>query len=138
MDNQHKSPTTPMNPEIKAQWVAALRSGEYKQGVGYLHRDDTFCCLGVLCDLAIKAGAPEVEENRHPAGSMSTYNGSELVLPSSVMEWAGLSSSDPILVDESREVNECLPVSEFNDSGVTFNGGGFTFNEIADLIEAQL
>ena len=131
MDNQHESLITPMNPEIKAQWVAALRSGEYKQGNEYLHRGDTFCCLGVLCDLAIEAGAPEVKENRHPDGSISTYNGSESYLPSSVVEWAGLSCSDPFLVFKSGEVNECHPVSDFNDCGATFD-------EIADLIEAQL
>lgn len=44
---------TKMNPEIKAKWVAALRSGDYEQGRGYLHRGG-FCCLGVACDLFIK------------------------------------------------------------------------------------
>ena len=138
MDNQHENPATPMNPEIKAQWVAALRSGEYEQGAGYLHRGDTFCCLGVLCDLAIKAGAPKVKEYRHPAGSMSAYNGSELNLPPSVIEWAGLSCSDPFLVFKCGEVSERHLISDFNDGGLTFNEGGLTFNEIADLIEAQL
>jgi hypothetical protein len=37
---------------LKTKWVAALRSGDYKQGTGVLRRnDDTFCCLGVLCDI---------------------------------------------------------------------------------------
>jgi hypothetical protein len=40
-----------MNPEVKARWVAALRSGEYKQGKGALRLNNKFCCLGVLCDL---------------------------------------------------------------------------------------
>jgi hypothetical protein len=40
-----------MDAEIKAKWVQALRSGEFKQGVAKLHdpQDNTFCCLGVLC-----------------------------------------------------------------------------------------
>src|ERR1700722_19140718 len=40
-----------MDPALKAKWVAALRSGEYKQGDGKLHNrtDDSYCCLGVLC-----------------------------------------------------------------------------------------
>lgn len=43
--------------ELKAKWVKALRSGEYKQGHGSLCRraDDgsySFCCLGVLEDVA--------------------------------------------------------------------------------------
>ena len=45
-----------MDPEVKARWVAALRSGEYKQGKFALctrsgfqgQEGDTFCCLGVI------------------------------------------------------------------------------------------
>ena len=55
-----------MKPEIQAEWVAALRSGEYKQGTGVLRSEaNEFCCLGVLCDLAVKAGvAVEVQQKR--------------------------------------------------------------------------
>ena len=48
----------PMNPQIKAQWVADLRSGQYEQGNGYLNADGKLCCLGVLCEQAVKAGVP--------------------------------------------------------------------------------
>lgn len=37
-----------MQPELKAKWVAALRSGEFKQGKERLEKDGRFCCLGVL------------------------------------------------------------------------------------------
>ncbi len=41
-----------MNAEIKERWLKALRSGEYKQGQGQLHKEDhSFCCLGVLVDV---------------------------------------------------------------------------------------
>lgn len=41
-----------MNKELVDRWLEALESGEYKQGRGSLHpKGDTFCCLGVLCDL---------------------------------------------------------------------------------------
>lgn len=131
MDNQRKNPTTPMDPKIKAWWLEALRSGEYKQGTGYLRRGDKFCCLGVLCNLAVEAGAPKVEEDLLPDKNVSTYSGAESVLPSSVMEWAGLKDSDPTLVVGSGGASDYRPVSDFND-------GGATFNMIADLIEAQL
>lgn len=38
-----------INPEFKAKWVAALRSGEYTQGTGNLYNpySDSYCCLGV-------------------------------------------------------------------------------------------
>ena len=40
-----------MNENAK-KWVAALRSGEYKQGQYNLRSDqDHFYCLGVACDL---------------------------------------------------------------------------------------
>jgi len=46
--------------EVRAAWVEALRSGEYQQGQDALHKvtgnGSLFCCLGVLCDLAVKAG----------------------------------------------------------------------------------
>lgn len=45
-----------MNKAIKRKWVAALRSGKYKQGGGELRyeRDEgdiRHCCLGVLCEV---------------------------------------------------------------------------------------
>lgn len=46
-----------MKPEIAALWTAALRSGEYKQGIGHLNSSGGFCCLGVLTDLFVKACA---------------------------------------------------------------------------------
>ncbi len=43
-----------MNDAVKA-WVAALRSGDYKQTTGQLNKtvldEQRFCCLGVLCDI---------------------------------------------------------------------------------------
>ena len=44
-----------MNPRIKANWIAALRSGKYRRTTHSL-RDQRpgkhigYCCLGVLCD----------------------------------------------------------------------------------------
>lgn len=40
-----------MDPEIKAKWIAALRSGRYPQTRAALRTDVGYCCLGVLCDL---------------------------------------------------------------------------------------
>jgi len=41
-----------VNKQLKAEWVKALRSGEYKQGRLRLQRGDSYCCLGVLCEVA--------------------------------------------------------------------------------------
>lgn len=52
--------TAKLKPEVKAEWLAALRSGEYKQCSGALKKisntETTHCCLGVLCDLHAKKG----------------------------------------------------------------------------------
>ena len=41
-----------MDAKLKADWVKALRSGEYRQTRGVLQHGDAFCCLGVLCVVA--------------------------------------------------------------------------------------
>ena len=47
--------TTTLTPEqreaIYHAWIAALRSGQYKQGQYYLESCGKFCCLGVLCHM---------------------------------------------------------------------------------------
>lgn len=53
-----------MDADLKARWVAALRSGKYKQTTdGYLaigSEDDdgtfAYCCLGVLCEILAPGG----------------------------------------------------------------------------------
>jgi hypothetical protein len=117
-----------MNPDIKARWVAALRSGDYKQGTGVLHKADAYCCLGVLCDLHIKefGGAWE----RMEYAEEHAYMDHSALLPPAVCDWAGISGED----DETRR-NPCAqsykPLSSQNDSGSTFP-------KIADLIEKHL
>ncbi len=46
-----------MDAQLKAKWVEALRSGEFKQGHYELKNEDDdtrYCCLGVLCVVADK------------------------------------------------------------------------------------
>lgn len=58
-----------MKTELKQKWLDALRSGKYKQGKGLLRdRNDCFCCLGVLCDVAGMRWIPGATEDYAPAG----------------------------------------------------------------------
>lgn len=42
-----------LTAELKAKWLAALRSGKYSQGVYLLHdQDGGYCPLGVLMDVS--------------------------------------------------------------------------------------
>ena len=48
-----------INSKLKARWIAALLSGEYKQGKEALYNnlDDSYCCLGVLLHIGGANGA---------------------------------------------------------------------------------
>ena len=112
-----------MNPEIKAQWLAALRSGEYRQGKGELEGSGgRFCCLGVLCHLAHKQGV--VERTDGPEGQ-GWYDDEDARLPYSVRDWSGM-TSDIGLIEEGKASLVFL-----NDLD------GRTFDQIADVIEKE-
>lgn len=115
-----------MKPGIKAKWVAALRSGEYMQGSGRLRRpdDNSFCCLGVLCNIHAQKHPAVASQERYAC----QYLGAECYLPDEVVKWAGLVSriGGRVVIDGCSGT---LPMH--NDSGKTFA-------QIADAIEAQL
>jgi hypothetical protein len=110
-----------MNQDIKAKWISALRSGEYEKGTERLKLDNTFCCLGVLCDIHSKEKGIEWVDD-------GIYIESRSFLPVPVIEWSGVIKGNPILLSKDLNIRT---LSSLNDSGSTFL-------EIADLIEAQL
>jgi hypothetical protein len=123
-----------MNPEIKAKWVAALRSGEYKQGRSKLRDEhDNYCCLGVLCDLAAKHGVgmwkltDQADYTFNVGRDLSATS-----LPKAVREWAGTNTNhgDVVLPQTSRT---CTAIT-----CIGLNDTGATFPLIADLIETYL
>lgn len=137
-----------MNQEIKARWLEALRSGDYKQTDGYLNissaipEDDEFdgyCCLGVLCEIAVADGV--IQKQRVSENSFFEYGNPDKgdwdysVLPVSVQDWAGLTESNPsvnaIEADDDPLADNWMPLSEPNDNGMTFD-------QIADWIEKDL
>lgn len=141
-----------MDPEVKAAWTAALRSGDYKQCREQLHEADSdqYCCLGVLCDLAVKAGvlAP-FQAVRNPYNRAVYYGypdgdsemGVNLTsLPGIVQNWAGLSdvesSNDP-MVFVPDEVQVQYSSAQFSQLS-SLNDNSVPFETIADLIDASL
>lgn len=38
--------------DLRTKWVEALRSGKYTQARGVLREENSYCCLGVACDVA--------------------------------------------------------------------------------------
>jgi len=128
----------PILPEAKAEWIAALRSGDYEKTVGSLRIGDGFCCLGVASDLFIKKNKAyewEPTEDREIIdkgrgarilcnGRPST-SGTPAYLLSFVQVWlCGCLHKGK--TDREEEWQSCL--AQLNDSGVNFN-------QIADVIE---
>ena len=129
-----------MNSEIKAAWVAALRSGEYEQGREYLSRDGKFCCLGVLCDLAVKAQVIAVCDCCD-LGYTDYGQGDEEILPSEVASWAGLEGENrqnPVIEPAGVEGLTWDRREEHRPTLAELNDGGTPFAKIAEVIEAQL
>lgn len=112
-----------MNPEIKAKWVAALRSGEYVQTQAVLRTGDGFCCLGVLCDLYDKEGWGK------------EFFPSQGIPPDGVREWAGFPVSE---YDPEARPTPAVVIDGVHEALYTHNDKGCTFAEIADAIEKQL
>ena len=113
-----------MNPEVKAKWVAALRSGEYKQTEGQLRDGNKFCCLGVLCNLHAQT-FPSVAAKEK---AVESYRGSTGALPKTVRRWAGLKS----------DIGAFLAEDGFMSSLAELNDDGTSFKKLAKIIEAKL
>lgn len=108
-----------MKATVKRLWVRALRSGKYEQGRGLLRDGDTFCCLGVLCDLYLK-------EHKYSAIDLHGF-----YLPRSVRRWAGLASGNP-------EVRPRKVAGIRHDTLASLNDAGRSFARIATIIEKEL
>lgn len=97
------------------QWIRALRSGEYTQGVCALRSaDNAYCCLGVLCDIR------DASLWRPLQRLGWTYLGYDGILTSSVLAEYGLT------IESQRTL------TRMND------GDGKSFAEIADYIESTI
>src|SRR5438094_6314255 len=106
-----------MNALAKA-WVAALRSGEYEQTREVLCKRDAYCCLGVLCEVAIKLGVPV---KKSMSNGVVRYDRKLCGVPPSVQKAAGLA-------------DDCGIFEDGRDSLTGRNDRGDSFSEIASLI----
>ncbi len=124
-----------MDARIKAEWIKALRSGEYKQAKGDLRvrldpegKEYGFCCLGVLCDMYAKEKGIEKPWSGEGVGGCgdgvyTKFNGKQRngTLVQEVKDWAGLEyGNGKYTADNSLAID---------------NDNGKTFAEIADIID---
>lgn len=116
-----------MNQDVQVKWTGALRSGEFEQGRLRLRTGDTYCCLGVLCELyrretgkgqwlQVVNGGTYYFEAAPDVTSM-------MYLPGPVRRWAGL---------------DTVPAASDLESDMTaLNDDGRSFKSIARAIEAR-
>lgn len=124
-----------MKPEIKAKWIEALRSGDYKQTTLRLRTDEGFCYQGVLCDLHSQETGGKWRSivevfgiRRHvlisvrPQSGVRVYCGATGELPDEVRDWAGVAIDDMSVLTWLANRND----------------NGWTFEQIADALEVDL
>lgn len=113
-----------MPKEMAEKWLAALRSGEYKQARHVMEERDWecnvigYCCLGVLQEVV--SGEIEIEGDEEiPAFAWCEANKVEFY--------------------NDDYVRGCIPYcDQVKGSFTSINDKGVCFNIIADLIETEL
>lgn len=115
-----------MDADLKAKWVKALRSGEYRQAQQILRANNgskQMCCLGVLCNLVDPTKWIEGEftnrETLEPCRFAYVDDSQTAMPPEMVFRASGLSRAAAIYLAKK------------NDSGASFH-------ELADYIEQNL
>lgn len=111
-----------MKAALKAKWIKALTSGEYKQTQETLYRitdknEHQFCCLGVLADIAIEA-----PWRRANGGSGYTFAGNDTntaILSDNVCRRVGLSPEQQLAL-------------------TIRNDHGWSFTQLAKYIEENI
>lgn len=132
-----------INPEIKARWVAALRSGDHKQSKHALRTENGYCCLGVLTHLLVDELGLDVRvgldvraggEQPFRGDKAYSYNGSVSLPPLAVaaqLYGEVVHSPASVIWAVPGPGDSLVSLAQLNDNG-------FSFAEIADLIEKHL
>ncbi len=105
--------------DLRARWIAALRSGEYKQARGKLRDGNAMCCLGVLCDVADPRGWKEV-------ASSWEYQGRDSYPPTDLLRKVGVTSQGA-LANRNDGRSDFKPHSFAEIADFIENGGGATY-----------
>jgi len=125
-----------------AEWVKALRSGDYEQGQDYLCRDGKFCCLGVLCEILElpKEVVPCLDCPDLPDNIYYVFNGLNSYATKRAVQQSVIPASAQATILEDLNLRQTV-TDEVGDGRslhthlITMNDDGKSFAEIADYIE---
>jgi hypothetical protein len=85
-------------------WIDTLESGKYKQAHSQLKKMNSFCCLGVLCDLATKDGSEFYWcENNFTDDVVEE----DCFLPTKFANYLGLSQGDVEDISALNDISDC-------------------------------
>jgi hypothetical protein len=126
-----------MNRKNLLKWIEELETTDKKQGRYYLHRieqdgSESFCCLGILTEVAKADGVPMELKVHEYGASIPTFPKAYIIynergeLPNeAVLNWLGLDRFSTI--SAKRKPDHTIParVDMLNDEE------GLTFKEIA-------
>ena len=126
-----------LNPNAQ-KWVDALRSGKYTQGqYGLRPANDTYCCLGVACDLFAKEN-PTEGRWRGNNFVVSGIDSSHSSLPRPVADWLGL-ARQPGAIAYLANAHATYGHGPASGQNLVQDNDTrrLTFAQIADIIEAH-
>lgn len=134
--------------EARQLWLAAMRSGKYRQGTGQLkfEKDGEIlhCCLGIACEVYMETeGVQEFETIFNPYGEAPKpgliHYGfgppkylSWRSLPTEVIDWLGLRDGMGTLRSDAPRL---IAMPHCPESLAGGNDAHIPFNELADYIE---
>ena len=129
-----------MKRDIAQRWVAALRSGEFSQTQGYLNIEGGYCCLGVLCELAVEDGVISKWGDHGTTTYGTTDHNSDVSLPRPVLTWAGMKGESlptPVEVPFYDEDFGDDALQQYDGFAGLNDDAGFSFKQIAAVIDEQ-
>lgn len=135
-----------MNPQIKAKWIADLRSGKYQQTQEYLKRltdnGPAYCCLGILCEVTL---GYEFDSTPSDDGictlTIDTPYGREsddMLPPKTVQDEAGLTGQNPTITLDYDDMRKFMVDIQGVNIAYLNDMGKLSFSQIADIIEKYL
>lgn len=152
-----------MNPDVKAKWIAALRSGNYKQAKHRLRIEHTdgsasYCCLGVLCELyRQETGEGKWLDDLVNLPAQDAADNDESYIAHDIISNNTNALASPRFLDGAKDKDgEVVPIAvrkwaalpqgnptyggpNGNDSSLADrNDAGYSFEQIADLIDRYL
>ena len=109
---------------IRDEWIPALRSGEFEQGIGYLNYDNKYCCLGVACEILSRKGMVNKQRTPYYENKLVTYDGEGTSLPEKIAEFIG--------IDIDGRMEDAAGLNVLNDRYLE------NFTKIADILEQAI